>query len=302
MASIRDSSRRARPRTVRLAGGLAALGLLVTSAACSAPAVEREFLGVKRVTVAMHNDLPGLSYSSNYDRSGLDFIMLQHIEEEIEVPFSEPVDVSSGDRITQLLQGKADMTIASFSITAERMEEIDFVGPYLKTRQGFLVGPGSAEVERLRDLRGSRICTWQGTTSVEALGGIRESSGSDPVVLTDASDCIDQLVEGQVQAVSTDQAILYGFARQYEKEGLRVVPDVTIGAPQHYGIGLPKGHTEDCRRLASWLMRHVGTSGWIRDVETSLPALIKADPGWISSHKPSAAEIEARSCRNSISP
>ncbi|MFD6799288.1 transporter substrate-binding domain-containing protein [Streptomyces cyaneofuscatus] len=290
-------------RTARLLGSVVALAVLASFVGCSsAQEPEREFLGVRRVTVAMHNDLPGLSYSANYDRSGLDFLVFRHIEEEIDVDFSEPVDVSSGDRVTQLIERKADMTIASFSITVERMDEIDFVGPYLKTRQGFLVGPDSADVKRLADLRGSQICTWQGTTSVEALQGIKETVGAEPVTLTDASDCIEQLVAGQVKAVSTDQAILYGFARQYEKEGLRVAPDVTIGAPQHYGIGLPKGHTADCRKLASWLKKHVGTSSWIRDVETSLPTLIKDDPAWISSYKPSAAEIEARSCRDSISP
>ncbi|WP_405506641.1 transporter substrate-binding domain-containing protein [Streptomyces cyaneofuscatus] len=298
------TSKTQRPaRTARLLGSVAALAVLASFAGCSsAKEPERKFLGVQRVTVAMHNDLPGLSYSANYDRSGLDFLVFRHIEEEIDVDFSEPVDVSSGDRVTQLIKRKADMTIASFSITAERMDEIDFVGPYLKTRQGFLVGPDSADVKRLADLRGSQICTWQGTTSVEALQGIKETVGAEPVTLTDASDCIEQLVAGQVKAVSTDQAILYGFARQYEKEGLRVAQDVTIGAPQHYGIGLPKGYTADCRRLASWLKKHVGTSGWIRDVETSLPTLIKDDPAWISSYKPSAAEIEARSCRDSISP
>ncbi|MFH8376549.1 transporter substrate-binding domain-containing protein [Streptomyces cyaneofuscatus] len=301
MAPTSETQRPA--RTARLLGSVVALAVLASFAGCSsAQEPEREFLGVRRVTVAMHNDLPGLSYSANYDRSGLDFLVFRHIEEEIDVDFSEPVDVSSGDRVTQLIERKADMTIASFSITAERMDEIDFVGPYLKTRQGFLVGPDSADVKRLADLRGSQICTWQGTTSVEALQGIKETVGAEPVTLTDASDCIEQLIAGQVKAVSTDQAILYGFARQYEKEGLRVVPDVTIGAPQHYGIGLPKGHTADCRKLASWLKKHVGTSSWIRDVETSLPTLIKDDPAWISSYKPSAAEIEARSCRDSISP
>ncbi|UYQ65821.1 transporter substrate-binding domain-containing protein [Streptomyces peucetius] len=286
----------------RVLGIAAAMTVLAGLAACSSEEPEPEFLGVERITVAMHNDLPGVSYSSNYDRSGLDFLVLQHIQEELDVAFSEPVDVSSGDRVTQLLERKADMTIASFSITAERMDLIDFVGPYLKTRQGFLVGPQGAGAERLSDLRGSRICTWQGTTSREALEGIRKTVGADPVTLTDASDCIEQLISGQVQAVSTDQAILYGFAQRHEKDGLRVVPDVTIGAPQYYGIGLPKGHRADCGKLEEWLKRHVGTSTWIRDVETSLPTLPEENPAWISSHKPNSAEIEARSCRDSISP
>ncbi|MFJ5776300.1 transporter substrate-binding domain-containing protein [Streptomyces sp. NPDC093094] len=286
----------------RILGTAVAVALSVNLTSCSSEEDEPEFLGVKRVTVAMHNDLPGVSYSRNYDRSGLDFLVFQHVEEELDVPFSDPVDVSSGDRVTQLLEHKADMTIASFSITAERMDLIDFVGPYLKTRQGFLVGPQSTGVQRLSDLRGTRICTWQGTTSREALDGIKNAVDADPVVLTDASDCLDQLLDGQVQAISTDQAILYGFARQYEKDGLRVVPDMTIGAPQYYGIGMSKGHRQDCRKLENWLKKHVGTSTWIRDVETSLPALTDADPAWISSHKPSATEIEARSCRDSISP
>jgi glutamate transport system substrate-binding protein len=302
VAATPESRRSASRLLRRVLGIAAAVTVLVNLASCSSDEPAPEFLGVKRITVAMHNDLPGVSYSSNYDRSGLDFLVLQHIQEELDVAFSEPVDVSSGDRVTQLLDRKADMTIASFSITADRMDLIDFVGPYLKTRQGFLVGPQGADVERLSDLRGSRICTWQGTTSQEALDGIRETVGADPVTHTDASDCIEQLISGQVQAVSTDQAILYGFARQHEKDGLRVVPDVTIGAPQYYGIGLPKGHEEDCTRLKTWLKKHVGTSTWIRDIETSLPALTEQDRAWISSHKPNGAEIEARSCRNSISP
>ncbi|GGT06653.1 glutamate-binding protein [Streptomyces kurssanovii] len=301
MSDIPESWRSTVRVPKRLIGTATAVATLVSLAACSTDDPEPTFLGVNRVTVAMHNDLPGLSYSANYDRSGLDFLLLQHIEQELDVAFSEPVDVSSGDRVTQLLGKKADMTIASFSITAERMDEVDFVGPYLTTRQGFLVASGT-EVETLADLRGTSICTWEGTTSQEALDDIKDTVGADPVTLDDASDCIDELVAGRVQAVSTDQAILYGFARQHEKDGLRVVPDVTIGAPQHYGIGLRKGHKEDCRRLEAWLKKHVGTSTWIRDVETSLPALTEENRGWISSHKPSTAAIEARSCRDTTSP
>ncbi|MFE0600638.1 transporter substrate-binding domain-containing protein [Streptomyces sp. NPDC058892] len=287
----------------RIGRSAAVLALLLSLASCSSEEPEPEFLGMPRITVATHNDLPGMSYSENYDRSGLDFFVFQHVKEELHpVPFTDPLDVASGGRVTQLREGRADMVIASFSITAERMKLIDFVGPYLKTRQGFLVGPDSAHVQHLSDLSGMRICTWEGTTSKEALDDIENTVHAEPVVLTDASDCIEQLLAHEVQAVSTDQTILYGFARHYEDDGLRVVPDATIGTPQHYGIGLPKGHRKDCRKLKDWLKEYVGTSTWTRDVETSLPALTAADTGWISKHKPSEAEIEARTCRDGISP
>ncbi|MEV6962194.1 transporter substrate-binding domain-containing protein [Streptomyces sp. NPDC051207] len=285
----------------RLIGAATALASLVGLGACSAEEQEPTFLGLNRITVAMHNDLPGMSYSSNYDRSGLDFHVFHHIKDTLDVAFSEPVDVSSSDRVTQLLEKKADLTIASFSITAERMKKIHFVGPYLTTRQGFLVGPDS-DVRSKADLRRSTVCTWDGTTSKSALDEIREVRGVEILPLDDASDCVDQLIAGKVDAVSTDQAILYGFAHRYRKEGLRVVQGVTIGVAQHYGIGLRKGHTADCNHLKEWLMGYVGSSEWTRDIQTSLPALVDQEPGWISNYKPSAARIEARSCRDTVSP
>ncbi|WP_406730288.1 transporter substrate-binding domain-containing protein [Streptomyces sp. NBC_01794] len=285
------------------AGFAAALAVVITAAltACGSPSDEPRFLGAERVTVATHNDLPGISYSENYDRSGVDYLLFKRVKEELGVRFSEPVDVSSGDRIAQLEGGTADMVIASFSITPERMRKIDFVGPYFKTRQGFLVGSDGWDITKIEDLRGKRVCTWDGTTSQEALGNLK-GMGVVVQVLDDASDCIDALVDGQVAAVSTDQAILYGFAHQHAAESLRVLPGLTIGAPQLYGIGLPKGHREDCRKLAGWLKEFVGTSEWTGDIATSLPELPLADPGWVSTHKPSDASIDARSCRDKPSP
>ncbi|MGW7514067.1 transporter substrate-binding domain-containing protein [Streptomyces sp. NPDC054796] len=279
------------------------LGLALVASCASGES--GQFLGTSRVTVAMHNDLPGISYSENYDRSGFDHLLHERIEKAMGVSFSEPVDVSSADRISQLEHGDADMVIASFSITPDRMRRIDFAGPYLKTRQGFLVDedrPRSGGIEELKDLRGKTVCTWDGTTSETALAEVRTATGVTPQVLDDASDCIEELKKGTVDAVTTDQLILYGFARHHAKDGLRVVADLTIGAPQHYGIGLRKGFREDCRRLADWLKEYVGTSEWIRDVETSLPQLPAQDPGWISTHKPSTAAIDSRSCRDRPSP
>ncbi|MFD9220057.1 transporter substrate-binding domain-containing protein [Streptomyces sp. NPDC060064] len=281
----------------------AALAVAVTAAltACGSSSGEPHFLGAERVTVATHNDLPGISYSENYDRSGMDYLLFERVKKELGVPFSQPVDVSSGDRIAQLEDGTADMVIASFSITPERMRKVDFVGPYFKTRQGFLVGSNGWDITALEDLRGKRVCTWDGTTSQEALANLK-GMGVVVQVLDDASDCIEALVAGQVAAVSTDQAILYGFAQQHAADNLRVLPGLTIGAPQLYGIGLPKGHRADCRRLATWLKRFVGTSEWIGDIVTSLPGLPIAEPGWISTHKPSGPSIDARSCRDKPSP
>jgi glutamate transport system substrate-binding protein len=257
---------------------------------------DETFLGKDRISVGMHNDLPGISYEENYRRSGFDQLLFEQIKEGLGIKSASPSNVASEGRIPSLEKGEVDMVIAAFSITPERMKQVDFVGPYATTRQGFLVRPAST-VRDLSDLRGKTVCSWEGTTSDAALHEFKRE-GIQPLTLVDASDCIEALKRGEVQAVSTDQMILYGFARHHVKDGLRVLPNVTIGAPQHYGIGLPKGHREDCRRLRDFVKQYVESSDWIKDMETSLPDIPDKEPGWISDYKPSDESIDARSCRD----
>ncbi|GAA1924142.1 glutamate ABC transporter substrate-binding protein [Streptomyces durmitorensis] len=287
--------------SVRPRGTTALLAFLLacTMAGASSCGEESEptFLGKSQISVEMHGDLPGVSYEDNYRRSGFDHLLLGQLKDDLKIKTSKPANVSSADRVPDLVNGDTDMVIAAFSITPPRMEQIDFVGPYATTRQGFLVGKEGKDATKREDFKGRTVCTWEGTTSVEALKELKRV-GADLITLTDASDCVDQLVAGEAYAVSTDQMILYGFARQHAAEGLRVVPGLTIGAPQHYGIGLAKGHRADCVRLREFVKDYVDSSAWIKDFEASVPNLAAEEPNWISHYKPSAGSIDARSCRD----
>ncbi|MFI1213154.1 transporter substrate-binding domain-containing protein [Streptomyces sp. NPDC020802] len=257
------------------------------------------FLGRDRISVGMHNDLPGVGYEENYHRSGFDQLVFERVKEGLGFRSAPPSNVSSEARIPVLKKGDVDMVFASFSITERRMKHVDFVGPYVTTHQGFLVGPRS-KVRELKDLKGAMVCSWEGTTSADAVADLKRQ-GIASKELVDASDCLDELKSGMVEAVTTDQMILHGFARQHAKDRLKVVPDVTIGAPQHYGIGLPKGHRSDCYELREFVKGYVGSSDWIRDVTTSLPDIPDTEPGWISDYEPNDEAIEARSCRDTPS-
>lgn len=276
----------------------ACLSLAVVAFGCAKREAAPGFLGTTRISPAMHNDMPGLSYKTRYPQSGFEVQLLRHIEEWLKVPMTGSADVTSQDRVQLLRGGMADMVVASFSITTDRMKKIDFVGPYVTTRQGFLVGKKGPNIATLDDLRGTTVCTWDGTTSVEQLRKLH----IEPLVLQDVASCVEELRAGRVDAVSTDQMILYGFADRYAAEGLRVVPNLVIGAPQHYGIGLPKGHREDCEQLRDYVKSYVGSSEWVNDIRSSLPKLVEAEPEWTNSYKPSAEAIDARSCRDEPSP
>ncbi|MBA8946764.1 MULTISPECIES: transporter substrate-binding domain-containing protein [Streptomyces] len=281
----------------RRAAAAVAAALALTAAACSGKDHDGRFLGSQEIDVAMHKDLPGMSLFENYTYSGFDNALYLDLEKWLEgeegVQVTRNADVSSAARIAKLQSGDADLVVASFSITPDRMKEVDFVGPYLTTVQGFLVRSGSG-IREHADLSGKRICTWDGTTSRVALGELRNSVS---VGGTDAEQCVRKLRQGRVDAVSTDQVLLYGFAQHSDDaEGLEVVPDLTVGAPQHYGIGVAKGHREDCRRLADWLKDYVGGREWQGNFREALPLLTAEQPDWISRHKPEDELIDAHSC------
>ncbi|MFF9115998.1 transporter substrate-binding domain-containing protein [Streptomyces massasporeus] len=283
----------------RAALAAAVLSLALVASGCAKDEAAPTFLGRTRVSPAMHMDMPGLSYKTRYPHSGFEVKLLKRIDNWLGVPMTGPADVTSDDRAQLLTSGRADMVLASYSITAERMKEVDFVGPYVTTSQGFLVGRKGARITTRDDLRNTTICTWAGTTSIQALRELR--LGIEPLEMQDAAGCVDELRAGRADAVTTDRLILHGFAKLYAKEGLRVVPDLVIGAPQHYGIGLPKGHREDCRRLREFVKNYVGSSAWEDDIRSSLPNLDKAEPDWPNSHMPTEAAIRGRSCRDTPS-
>ncbi|WP_240111633.1 transporter substrate-binding domain-containing protein [Streptomyces sp. MUM 203J] len=274
-----------------------ATALVLVAAGCGSQQSDGRFLGTGEVDVATHKDLPGMSLFENYTYSGFDNALFLDLEAWLEneegVQVTRNADVSSAARIAKLQSGDADLVIASFSITPDRMREIDFVGPYLTTSQGFLVRTESG-IRSHADLTGKRVCTWDGTTSRVALSELKNVVS---VGATDAAACVQKLRDGHTDAVSTDQTLLYGFAQHHARtDDLLVVPDLTVGAPQHYGIGLAKGHPEDCRRLAEWLKNYVGGREWQGNFREALPLLVEEQPDWISRHKPEDDLIDAHSC------
>ncbi len=67
------------------------------------------------------------------------------------------------------------------------------------------------------------------------------------------SKCVDALLDGEVDAVTTDDAILAGYAAN-EPDSLKVVGEKFSDEP--YGIGLAKGDTELQDFIATALKNH----------------------------------------------
>ncbi|GAA2090434.1 MULTISPECIES: glutamate ABC transporter substrate-binding protein [Brevibacterium] len=154
----------------------------------------------------------------------------------------EWVETVSANRETFIQQGNVDLVVATYTINDERKQVVDFAGPYYVAGQDLLVAADS-DIAGPDDLAGKTVCSVDGSTPAQRI----EEEYTDAELQTfDAySTCVDQLQSGSVDAVTTDDAILRGYAAQYDGE-FKVVGDPFSEEP--YGIGLPKG--DDALRTA----------------------------------------------------
>lgn len=213
--------------------------------------------------IGVTSDHPGFSTfeSGTSRRAGFDVDLARWLGERLgkTVRF---VDVSLQERVDVLKKSppEVDMVVSTFSITDERREEVDFAGPYMIARQGAMVRKDDDPIDDFDDLtRGDRnVCVPDDTTSEKRL---EIYNGKTMILTKEAAQrfFLQRLIEGQVDAFSTDRLILHGFAKG--KSELRVT-DVTFGAQEQYGVGLPNDDRAKCEEITRLLEEFVNTGEW----------------------------------------
>lgn len=106
------------------------------------------------------------------------------------------------------------------------------------TGQGLLVKKDNKTINSEKDLSGKNVCSATGSTPIQNIKA--NFPGTKTTEFDTYSQCVEALKSGQVDAVTTDQAILIGYASQ-DTDNLKVV-----GQPfttEKYGVGLKKGDT-----------------------------------------------------------
>jgi glutamate transport system substrate-binding protein len=125
------------------------------------------------------------------------------------------------------------LAIASYSITAVREQEgAHFSAPYLSTEQSVVTLAHHPQVSTLSDLTGKRVCSLSTSTSETRPRG----AGVIVVLRNKVSECFTALRAGDVEAVSTDAAILAGFVAR-DPDGLRHW-DIGDELPENWGVNV----------------------------------------------------------------
>jgi glutamate transport system substrate-binding protein len=155
------------------------------------------------------------------------------------------IETISDNREPFLESGKVDIVAASYSITDERREVVGQAGPYFITGQQLLV-PEDSDAEGPEDLKGQEVCSVTGSTSLDNA----KAQGMKPVGFDTYSQCVDKVLDGTVQAMTTDGTILLGYAAQNEGQ-LKVVGDAF--SEERIGIGYSKDSPEMCQWIVDTL-------------------------------------------------
>jgi len=192
------------------------------------------------IRVGVKEDQPGLGYldSTTGQRTGFDVEMARWISASlgIEDKKIEFKAIPSANREAAITNGDVDIYVGTYSITNARKKLIDFAGPYFETGQGLLVKKNNHDITSEKDLTGKSVCSVTGSTPIQNIKA--NFPGTKTSEFETYSQCVEALKDGRVEAVTTDQAILIGYAAQAPDE-LKVV-----GEPftkEQYGVGLKKG-------------------------------------------------------------
>ena len=213
------------------------------------------------LTSAIAEDQPGSSLKGlNGDYTGFDIDVAEFVAKELGV---DPSGIAwrstvSADRETVLENGAADLVVETYSITDKRKQVISFAGPYFVAGQDLLTRLSDTSITGPESLNGKRLCSVAGTTSAQEVKD-KFAAQTQLVEYAHFSECITALLFNIVDAVTTDDLILAGYAAQ-NPELLRVV-----GKPftqERYGVGVKKGDTASVAKIDDAITKMVTTGAW----------------------------------------
>ncbi|HEY8482930.1 MAG TPA: transporter substrate-binding domain-containing protein [Spirillospora sp.] len=197
------------------------------------------------LVVGVRPDLPGLGLRQpDGSFTGFDIDVARYVAKRLgkKVRF---VEALAADRIPLLTSNRADMVLATLSVTPDRKVDIAFAGPYFVSYQDILVPDDAAGIDDVRDLKGRRFCFVKGANTAERLLAIHGMTAR-LVPARDYDQCMAQIKAGQVDAITTNDVILAGLIKR-EGRGYRLV-NARIGE-QNTGIGVRRNDTEGCEAL-----------------------------------------------------
>jgi glutamate transport system substrate-binding protein len=233
--------------------------------------------GGAKFKVGIKFDQPGLGLKEGSKYTGFDVDVATYVAKELghDAADIQWVQAPSAQRETLISTGQVDMIAATYSITDARKEKISFAGPYFIAGQDLLVRADDSSITGPDALTGKKLCSVTGSTSAQNVK--KEVPGVQLQEFGTYSECVAALVSKGVDALTTDNTILAGYASQAQYKGKLKV----VGKPfstERYGIGIKKGDTATCEKINTAIAKMISSGDWQKAIDANLgPAGFKVD-------------------------
>lgn len=265
MIAVPPAQRRPpRPWLRRCGAALAAAAATAVLASCGINNGSSSVAHKSTLVIGVKADQPGLGLQKDGTFQGFDVDVASYVAKRLGATKVEFKAITSGEREKWLQDGTVDLVVATYSITPVRKTQVLFAGPYYVAHQDTLVLASEANAVRtVHDLKGKTLCSVAGSNSFNRVA-VEKKIPAIPVSGSTYKDCVDKLAAGQLQAVSTDDLILAGFAR--ERGGLMHLVNAPF-SDEKYGIGVKRGDIEGCEDINKAItdMYQQGVAGQLLD-------------------------------------
>ncbi|TQC43144.1 glutamate ABC transporter substrate-binding protein [Rhodococcus sp. WS4] len=251
-------------RSIRVGIGVMALAVVASACGGGEEKSASQSASEGKLTVGIKYDQPGLGLRNpDGSFSGFDVEVAEYVAGKLGVSPEniEFKESPSAQRETLIQNGEVDYIVATYSITDARKEKVDFAGPYFIAGQSLLVKSDNTDIIGPESLNGGKkLCSVTGSTPAQK---VKDTYAQDVQLqeFDTYSACVEALRNGAVDAVTTDDIILAGYAAQYPGE-LKVV-----GAPftqERYGVGLAKGDDDTRAKINDAIEAMIADGSWAR--------------------------------------
>ncbi|ABX43030.1 cysteine ABC transporter substrate-binding protein [Lachnoclostridium phytofermentans] len=203
-----------------------------------------------KIKIGVFSDKNPFGYvDSNGDIQGYDVYFAKRIakdllgsEDKIEFVYME-----AANRVEYLKSAKVDVTLANFTVTKDRSEQVDFALPYMKVALG-VVSPDNALITDVDQLKDKTLIVVKGTTAETYF--MENHSDIKLLKFDEYQEAYDALLDGRGDAFSTDNTEVLAWALQ--NKGFSVGIE-SIGSIDAIAPAVQKGNKE----LLDWINNEI---------------------------------------------
>ncbi|MYX94139.1 transporter substrate-binding domain-containing protein [Streptomyces sp. SID486] len=253
------------------------LALSVTATACGGDD-DKGSGGGKKIAIGIKFDQPGVGQKTPQGYSGFDVDVATYVAKKLGYSADqiEWKESKSADRETMLKRGDVDFIVASYSITPERQKQVDFAGPYLLAHQDVLLRADDPSIKTAADLNKAKLCSVTGSTSAQNVKDKLAPKAQLQKYPT-YSACLTGLQSKAIDALTTDDSILAGYASQSQFKGKFKLGGLKM-TNENYGIGVKKG-SDLKAKINKALEDMVADKSWQKAVDKNFgPAGYRNEP------------------------